>query len=235
VVKHCQLCTNLVEGHGIVFLINVGLHVAQEWVAQDGVGCRAFSQSNGDGGWASLDLIGLVVCDDCGQTEAALALSVDATNCDGAKAFLCECEIDFNKLWSYLVAACMILEIAEVETCSRVTHCHELSNLVVRCFSHGANWKMDMGEVLQDCHVVVDASTVTFLTGNKVESVDSPFLCPEGEHVDFVLAVLLWPFVGLWKCHIDMGLGQIGLDWGFLHSSGWPVYPLFISCRGARE
>jgi hypothetical protein len=97
-------------------------------------------------------------------------LSANATNCDGVKTFLCECEIEFDKVWSYLVAAWMILEIAKVEACSRVTHCHELSNFIFRCFSNGVNWKMDMGEVLRDCYVVVDASTVTFLQATRLKA-----------------------------------------------------------------
>ena len=52
------------------------------------------------------------VRDDCGQTETAVALSVDSTNCDGIKTFLSEHEIGFDKVWSHLVAAHMVLEIA---------------------------------------------------------------------------------------------------------------------------
>jgi hypothetical protein len=49
-----------------VFVINVGLHGAEEGVTEDDIGCGSFSQSNRDGGWASIDFIWEVVGDDRG-------------------------------------------------------------------------------------------------------------------------------------------------------------------------
>ena len=43
-----------------------------------------------------------------------MALSVDTANCDGVKTFLGECEIGFDEVRGYLVAAFMILEVAKV-------------------------------------------------------------------------------------------------------------------------
>jgi hypothetical protein len=73
-----------------MFVILVDLHAAQDRVTEDGVGGHFFGQSNGDGSWAFVDLVGWVVGDDHGQTEATFALSVDAANCDGIKPFLCQ-------------------------------------------------------------------------------------------------------------------------------------------------
>jgi hypothetical protein len=58
VVKHCKYCANLVHRHGVMFVILVDLHAAQDRVTEDGVGGHFFGQSNGDGSWAFVDLVG---------------------------------------------------------------------------------------------------------------------------------------------------------------------------------
>jgi hypothetical protein len=45
-----------------VFAINVGLHGAEERMAEDGVGCHSFGL--GHGRWASIDFIWAVVGND---------------------------------------------------------------------------------------------------------------------------------------------------------------------------
>jgi hypothetical protein len=67
-------------------------------------GDHSFCQSSDeDGRWASVHLLGEVVGDDRGQTETALALFVDATNCDGIKTFLSvKVKLDSTRLGAIL-------------------------------------------------------------------------------------------------------------------------------------
>jgi hypothetical protein len=70
----------------------------------------------------------------------------------------------------------------------------------------------------------MDPSTEAYFARNKkVESIHSPFLCPQGEHVIIVLVVLMWSFVGLWKGHLDRDWGQIGQGCGRLRLRDWTV------------
>jgi hypothetical protein len=85
---------------------------------------------------------------------------------------------------------------------------------------------MDMRKILGDGDVVVDPAAEAFFTGDKVECIQLPLLCPQGEHV--VVAVLVVALIGLWK-------GQVNRDWGLLHYLGWPIHMwVFGFRRGQR-
>ena len=57
-IEHGQVCANFVEHDRVVFIVDVGLHGAEERVTQDSICGGAFGQPDRDGGRASIDFIG---------------------------------------------------------------------------------------------------------------------------------------------------------------------------------